>query len=380
MQRAWLPMTTTERRLVGRIIGPEFNQQMLEILQASPIESPGLSICFDRQPDIFQMARLKYDPARYVGFFDGDRIVGFAMVGYHLGYVNGAPAPVMHFSDYYVLKEYRGRGTLTEAIKILYRDRPEQAQIGYAIVMQGNRAAEKVLYRSLVLLSFLGRGRIVGTLEAHNMLITSRRRSHLGYRVRRATMEDAGAIVDLLQVEYSRRLFGVVLDRDLFYRNLATRPGCGIDSYYVAEQDGGVVGVLAAWDTSAFKQNRVVRYGPALQLLRLGLAVAGPVLGFPRLPSPGEAFRDVHITDCAAVDRSPAIVAALLEHVYDDCRERRCNSMIFAGPANDPLLSATRTFRQEVVRSHIVVFSTSADLMEEGRIDMSLPFIDVALL
>ena len=373
-------MPSLKRRLTGRLIGPDFNGQMLQILRASPIESRALAVCFDRQPDIFAMARLKYDPVRYVGFFDADRLVGFAMLGFHIGHVGGRPTQVMHLSDYYVLEEFRGRGTFTEALKVLYREGRDRAKLGYAIVMEGNRAAERLMHRCLHVLSFLMNGRVIGTLEARTILVTFRRAHRSAIQVRPADASDLDAIVGLLRAEYEPRLFAPVIDREAFLRNLGGRPGCGIDAYYVAESRGRIVGVLAAWDTRAFKQNRVLRYGPSMQVTRIAYTFMRPVFGFPRLPKPTEAFRDVHITDCAAVDRSPEIVHALLERVYADCRRRGYNTIIFASAAQDPILEAARGFPSEVVRSHIVAFSTDPELVADGRIDTSMPYVDVALL
>jgi hypothetical protein len=392
-------------RLTARLIDRSHNSRMLQILSASPIEAKALTICFDRQPDMFAMAELKYDPARYVGFWSGDDLVGFIMLGFHRGYVDGQPTTVMHLSDYYVLPAFRGRGSFAEAVELLVADRPDDATLGYAVIMQGNRSAERFMALEPDRLPIAAKNRTVATLEAHSILITFRRRARRGPAVRPATVDDVEAIVALLRAEYSHRLFAPIVDRDTFVRNLGRRPGCGIESYYVAEQGGRPVGVLAAWDTRAFKQNRVVRYGTGLAMTRLAYGAVRPLFGFPRLPAPGEAFRDLHITDCAAIDRSPDVVQALLERVYADGRERGYNTIIFGSAAQDPLLAAARRFHSEVTRSHIVLFSVPPDgvgrsaprgfLSEKPLpplgcsavaadfatgLDTSLPYIDVALL
>src|ERR1019366_541578 len=69
------------------------NRAMLDILRQSPIEAGGLAICFDRQPDIFAMCDLKYDPAVWSGFFEGDTLAGIVVAGDHQGYVNGLVNP-----------------------------------------------------------------------------------------------------------------------------------------------------------------------------------------------------------------------------------------------------------------------------------------------
>ena len=50
-------------------IGRSYNAEMLGILNENPIESSGLTICFDRKPNIFKKIEIKYDQGKYIGFF-----------------------------------------------------------------------------------------------------------------------------------------------------------------------------------------------------------------------------------------------------------------------------------------------------------------------
>ena len=84
------------------------NREMLEILRGSPIVTDRMTICFDRQPDLFALSRCKYDQFFYQGLFDGDRLKGFGMVGYHKALVNGKPTEVFCARDLYILPEARG--------------------------------------------------------------------------------------------------------------------------------------------------------------------------------------------------------------------------------------------------------------------------------
>ncbi|MBI5512095.1 MAG: GNAT family N-acetyltransferase [Deltaproteobacteria bacterium] len=373
-------MSTVDPALEARLLDSSHGAEMLAILRSSPIETPALSLCFDRGPDIFAMSRLKYDPLRFMGLFAADRLVGFAMLGIHQGYVNGKPTRVMHLSDYYVRAEHRGRGSFNTVVRALAREVEADVKLGYAVVLEGNAAALRFMNRDAHRIPVAAKDRTVGTLEARSILVTFRRRRPPPIEVRKALPADVEAIVALLQREHTPRLFAPVLDVDRFRHRLQTRPGCDLGSYYVALDGNEIVGVVAAWDTVSFKQNRVVRYGWGLQLTRVAYGALRPVFGFPRLPAPGEAFRDLHLTDCAARHRSPEILGAILERIYADCRPQGYNTLIFASAAGDPMLDATAAFRCETVRSHIVAFSLDAALLADGAIDTSLPCIDVALL
>ncbi len=353
---------------------------MLDILHESPIEADGLSICFDRQPDIFTMAELKYELPVWGGFFEGDELAGFALVGYHEAYVNGSVTPVMHLTDCYIRPQSRGRGYLCKAVPFFFECPRRNASIGYAVVMRGNRAAEAQLGERLAVRPWCLRSRKIGALVACNILIGLRHRGKPAYLVRSARADDIGEIVDLLRAEHARRLFGMFTDGDRFTNGLTSRPGLSIDNYYVVEEGGRLKGVCAAWDTRAFKQNRVTRYGLRLGAMRAASRLISHFCGVPALPAPGESFRDVFVTDWAVRDRSIDVMHAMLEHIYDNYRGRGYHSMIFGSCAGDPMLEARRGFTAVDVVSDIALFSLGDRWLEPGSIDMSLPFVDIALL
>jgi hypothetical protein len=356
------------------------NEAMLEILQQSPIEAGGLTICFDRQPDIFVMAELKYTPPVWLGFFEGEELAGFALLGNHEAYVNGRITPVMHLANCYIRPQSRGRGYLRASVPLFLEARASEASIGYAVVMKGNRAAESLLGDKMDGEPWHLRSKNIAVLAARNIFLSFRRDRKPAFAIRTARLDDIEGMVELLSSEHSNRLFGLVTDRDRFAAGLNTRPGFSIDNYYVVEQGRRLIGVCAAWDTGAFKQNRVVRYGPWLSAVRAGNNLISFFAGTPALPAPGEAFRSIFVTDWAVRDRSVEVMHALLEHVYSAFYGRGYHFMTFGSCADDPMLAATRGFSGTNVASNIALFSLGKRGLEPGAINTSLPFIDIALL
>lgn len=356
------------------------NAAMLDLLRQSPIKSGGLSICFDRRPDIFTMAELKYEHAAWRGFCEGDTLAGFAMAGYHDAYVNGSAMPVMHLTDCYIRPESRGRGYLKAALSYFSEEGAARAQLGYAVVMKGNRPAEAQLGDRFAGSSCGLRSRPVGELVAKSILLAFPRRVRHNPRIRRARLDDIPAIVGLLRAEHRGRLFGLVTDCDRFFAQLQSRPGLSIDDYIVVEGAGRLDGVCAAWDTSAFKQNRVVRYGLGLALVRAASFVTARLGGLPILPRPGEAFRDATLTDWAVRERSVDVMRSLIEHIYREYRGRRYHSLIFGSCADDPMLWATRGFGETSLVSHIALMTLDGRWLIDGALDTRMPFIDLALL
>jgi len=378
--RQMIPSSAAQVQVQILPLDRRHNEAMLDILHQSPIETGGLSICFDRLPNIFAMADLKYNQAVWGGFFNDGKLEGFAMVGHHNAYVNGSVSRVMHITDFYIKPQSRGRVYLRAATPFFFSERLRGASFGYAVVMKGNRAAEALLGDRFAALPWSLRSRIVGAVVAKSILVTFPRRKRPLFPVRAARVEEIDDIVALLRAEHSHRLFGLAIDRDQFVAQLEQRPGLSINDYYVVERAGKLVGVCAAWDTCAFKQNRVVRYGLGLKIVRAANILTAPIGRFPSLPAPGEAFRDVFVTDWAVCDRSVEVMHALLEHIYNEYRSRHYHTLIFGSCAGDPMLEATRGFWTTGVVSHVALLSLEERWLKDGAIDTRLPFIDLALL
>jgi len=361
-------------------ISRERNGEMLEILTESPIETPGLTVGFDRAPDIFALPELFSERVTCAGVLKGDELFGFAMLSYQKRYVNGEPRLVMYFGNAHVRKDDRGHGFTYRIADRLFKGRDRRSDIGYAIVMTGNKPAERFIGQHKAGYPDFPASRTIGALCARNILILGRKKESPAFRVRRATLADVDAIVSLLRDEFRPRLFGPVVDRDTFLENAARRPGCGLEDHYVAERDGEVVGTCAAWDMERLRQTRIIRYGTKLGLAKKVHSLFAPLAGFPILPREGERIKDVTITDCAVRERRPEILEALLRKISNDLHARAYNMMTVGSSRQDPLLRATRGFISHPVVSNIVLFAKDPALLAEGRIDASLPYMDLAMI
>ncbi|MBN2200303.1 MAG: hypothetical protein JW747_10710 [Candidatus Aminicenantes bacterium] len=363
-----------------RAISREYNWDMLRVLSDSPIETPALDVVFDRRPDIFAVPRLFSDRIDCAGFFDGNRLVGFAMLLRQTRLVNGEPRPVFYFGGAHVRQEARNRGFLYRTGRFLARGTRGEAELGYAVVMAENSAARKFIGARRPDYPDLPHSKNVAVFRAKSVLVAGPRKEDRKYRVRRAGPDDVEAMVALLRAEYRDRLFAPVVDRDSFIESLARRPGCGMDRHYVVVRNGEIVGTCAAWDAGSLKQTRILRLGRKLRWLRAAHSAAADLLGFAPMPRLGMPTRDVTVCDCAARGRDPRVLRALLAAVHNECARRRYNLMIVGACHGDPLFEAVRGFPGPSTFSTVALFAWDPALLEEGRIDASLPFIDPVML
>ncbi|HVT57026.1 MAG TPA: hypothetical protein VHR45_01385 [Thermoanaerobaculia bacterium] len=149
--------------------------------------------------------------------------------------------------------------------------------------------------------------------------------------------------------------------------------------FHLAVRGGQVIGCLALWDQSGFKQVVVRGYGRRLTLLRPALNRLSPLIGRPRLPAAGELLPHAYVSHVAVDGDDPRIFAALLASAYREAAGRFL--YLVAGFAErHPFLASLRR-RARQYRS--VLYAVCWE--KEGKaavaaLDGRIPHLEVALL
>ncbi len=362
-----------------RQIGEEYNEQMLGILLSSPMESDGLSLCLDRSPDIFAVPKLFFDSYKCYGFFMDEELVGYVMICRKKLYVNGIPREVGYLANLYVKPDARKRGWLYKVSEPLFREALEELKMGYATTMKGNVNTEPMIGRRISKYRFVPFSKTIGINYVHNILITFNKRDRSGYSVRRAAESDIPEIARLLDGEYRGRLFGPIMTEDNLRATIGKRPGFSVSDYFIAEKEGKMAGVCSAWNVSSIRNLRVMAYRKKYRWVKFGYGLVAPFFGFPRLPDPGQPFREIVINDFAVENRDPVILKALLTQVYREYRKLGYNMVQIGSDERDPILEAARGFFSQPLRSWIIFGADEPDKIEKEGIDCSNPYLDIAL-
>ena len=362
-----------------REIDERWNEQMLSIVRNSPIESSGLTIVFDRQPDIFFLPKRRAKHVECAGFFIRGHLQGFAMMMQKEAHVKGIRQTVFYFGNLYVEPTARGRGFFFRISDFFLADWPENVKFGYAVIMQGNKAALGLLNRFHARYPHMPHSRVIGQSKVFNILMTFKTKKKGAYSIRHAQINDIDEVVNLLQKEYSARLFSPHVTKDAILCNLKRLPNFGIENYYIAEKNKKIVGVCCAWDMTPLKKNRVLHYGKKFKWASTLYKSFTPLFNFPSLPAEGEYFRDITITDYAVQGRNPEILEALLLKIYGEYRAKKYHMLLFGCDADDSLSRATKPFISQSVISDVLIFSKSKTFVD-GFKKNSFFWIDMSLL
>jgi hypothetical protein len=126
-----------------------YNKEMLSILEASPVNANGISVYFDKSPNIFHIPDMKYTASDHLGFFKENVLKGFGSLGYFDALVQKQQANVFSFYNFYLLPEARGNKLPYLAMQKFFTAIQGKANYGISITMKGNRSAESYIGRQL---------------------------------------------------------------------------------------------------------------------------------------------------------------------------------------------------------------------------------------
>lgn len=288
--------------------------ELRRLLAADPMPGP-FRLIYARDPDFRQALGVQGTTTQVLAALEGDRVVGMGVRAILPVHLNGKPREVGYLGGLRsLLSARRGLG-LAKGFRFL-RDLHGDGRVpGYlTTILEGNPEAMDLLRsRRAGLPHYLDLGRFLTCA-----LLPSRRRGPVrDFEILRPPQVPLPEVLAFLREQARLRPFGAVFGEDL------TGPwfrGFREEDCFVAQRNGVILGVVGAWDQSAYKQVRVAGYAPWLRLARPVLNLALGAAGWPRLPQPGRPVPQKTLAFIAIREDDPGVFRALVQAVL---REQR---------------------------------------------------------
>ncbi|HVF40838.1 MAG TPA: hypothetical protein VM939_13140 [Gemmatimonadaceae bacterium] len=319
---------------------PEDNEALIALAAACPMRGP-LTLRIDRAPDFFALNRLEGDRWS-VGVAERNGvIVGCIGNSERRVWLDGSPHLTGYTGDLKVHPEHRDGIVADELTRFGVRANAElpRGTPTLITVLAGNRAME----RRLAGPRGLPRFDRIATVRTHSITIMWKRRlpRGLSLRVQRATWKDLDEMIALWNRVAPQRHFAPVLDADSLSDWIRKAPGLDISSYRLArDSHGELLGFVALWDQSAFKELRVDAYSARMAAARHCFNAVATAIGGEKLPAPGMALR--HLTAlhiCVPGDR-PDVLRAIAIESHNSLRHAGYSFINFGLDVEDPLTAA----------------------------------------
>ena len=323
--------------LTVRDARPADNSALVALASACPMAGD-MTMCVDRAPDFFALARLEGERWR-VGVADiAGEVVGCVAASERMVYLDGRVARTAYAGDLKVHPVHRGgpaADVLEEYARTACRGFGGNNVLTLSTVLAGNRSMERRTdgRRGLPALTPFA------ALNVHAIPLLWRRASRIdGLSVSSARDEDVEEMAALWARLAPGRQLAPVIGAEELSAWMHRAPGLAVHDYLVARRTNGhIAGFVGIWDQRCFKQLRVLNYSSRVAAARRAVNAVAAISGRPRLPDPGGVLGSLAAVHLCVDSSETDVLRALLLHAYAERRESGRHVITLALDQRDPL-------------------------------------------
>jgi predicted N-acetyltransferase YhbS len=355
---------------------PEDDPELRRLLRDNPMDGE-IRVSLEREPNAFLAAAVEGEPHRTIVARDGGGVVGMGSRSVWTAFVNGEPSRLGYLSQLRVDHAYRGRKRLLRGGYELIRSFRGADELPFDLtsIVADNQVARRLLGAGLPGLP------AYREIEGFTTLVLpTTSGSRTTPNVERGTRDRMAGIAACLERNRPRYQFAPRFSVEDLLSSERSR-GLAPKDFFVAVAGGEIVGCLALWDQSGFKQVVVRGYGPRLSRWRPWINRLSPLLGMPRLPDPGQILPHAYVSHLAVDGDDPAIFQALVEAAFTEARARRYVYVAIGLASRHswlPWLKQRFRSREYASTLYAVHWEDGADAV--AALDGRMPHVEVALL
>lgn len=341
-----------------------------------------MRITLPREPDFFASTAVEGQEVDVVVACEKNSgaVVGLGVRTEKDAFVNGAPNRIGYLGGLRIAPGSRGGRVLFKGYRLLRKfHRQGRARLYLTTIMQDNRVVRDLLSSGR---AGLPAYRDLGTFHTRflNPGLCRKLPAATNVRIRLADESDLTPIVSFLR-SGSRRQFYPCYRREDFEGADGLLRGIHPGDILLAEEANEIVGTLAVWDQTPFKQSRIESYSGWLRCLRTLYNVYARGRRMPTLPVAGQELRyGTQALVCISGD-NPEVYSALLREALMRMEASGHLPLLAAGlHERDPLLPVLKSLPGFGCDSQVYVCHWPDGEEEWRKLDRRPPYIELGAL
>ncbi len=339
-----------------------------------------ISVSFRREPNYFYGSGVQGTNAQIIKCIESEtgKIIGLGSRFINDVYINGEAAKMGYLADLRAHPSYRGKTGLMRGYQYLRQLHDQDpVPLYYSMILDDNETAKEILTSARCGLPLY---RDIGKFLTPAIFLDIPKKALTipGVSFRAAVETDKAAIFDFIAENVStKQLAPVITKNDLASDRLRD---LSIKDFYLAFQDGKIIGVIAAWDQSQFRQTYVEQYNLRLSLFRPIYNSLSKFTPLKPFPSPGKHVPYFYLAFCTVRDNNPSIFRALLRYLYNDRRNGPWNYFIAGLHERDPLSRVLTEYRRIEVSGRLFIVHYPENLQDYKNLDSRIPYLEIAMI
>ena len=335
-----MSMTTSVPTIQITLAGPEDEPELRALLRENPVPGP-ISLSYEREPDFFLASRIEGDRNQTLVARDGDsgKMVALGSRSFHTAFLNGEARRIGYLSQLRLDRSFRGRAHLLfrgyEKLRELH-EKGGDVPFYLTSLVDGNFPAQRLLTS--------GHTRLprYHFLESFRMLVLDVQAFQSITDGQTARTEDLPEIAACLQRQAARyQLCRCWTTEDLLSPERSK--GLSAGDFQVVFSRDRILGCLALWDQSSFKQTVVRGYTPVLGFFRPAANAFAALCGRSlALPEVGQPLRMAYLSHMAIEGDDSQLLSALIRGVVGRARVRGIRYLVLGLSVRNPMLRAAR--------------------------------------
>lgn len=361
---------------------PQDDAELCQVLAATPT-SGKVTVSFRREPSFFAAASVEGEFHQTIIARQGARgaIAALGSRSVRHRFVNGEAMAMGYLGSLRVLPQHRGRLVLAQGYRYLRELHDDgRAPVYLTTIAEGNDAALNVLTSAragLPQYEFIGSYH-TGAIPLRRRLASAR--VPPGLTIRGAKVEDLPQLCRFLdRIGPARQFFPCYRQADWFTQTTTFR-GLHPSDLLLACRGREIVGSLACWDQSSFRQIVIEAYSPSLAWSTPLYNGWAAIRGLSKLPKPGESLRFLTAAVPLVAQDDRTIFTALLEAAQARSVDRGWSHLLVGMHERDPLLDVVKHFQTDtyVTRCYLVYWEDGVPLRRQ--IDGRVPYLELGCL
>jgi len=339
-----------------------------------------ITVSFRREPSFFYGSSVQGTQAQVIKCVDSDTrtLIGLGSRLVNDAFINGTKQRIGYLADLRLHPDYRGGTALVRAYRYLRKlHMADPLPLYYSMILEENRPALRALTAARCGLPVY---RDVGRFLAPAIYLDLPKRpiSVEGISFRRAREQDLQQVFDFIAAHAPDKQFAPALSvADMHTPRLRGLSG---DDFFLAVRGDRIVGTIAAWDQTAFRQTCVERYNKGLSMMRPIYNALSRFTAFKPLPPPGSRVPCFYLAFINIEGNDPALFRSLLRFVYNHRRKGRWSYFIAGLHETDPLSKVLLEYRRIDVAGRLFVVHYPEDRSSYEQLDGRIPYVEIAMI